>query len=182
MIIRDAVADDASEIATVHVRSWKVAYPGLIPQSYLDALTPQSRLGSWQERLSSVPDVGSGTLVLVVDHDANAHPQCSGDREAEILGFTSYGPAEDDAAVGEIYTLYLDPSVWGGGWGERLLDAAISRLAAAGMSQASLWVLGTNERARRFYERLGWKPDGTTKLHDWKAFTATDVRYRFDLE
>jgi len=30
-------------MATVHVRSWKGAYAGLIPQSYLDALRPELR-------------------------------------------------------------------------------------------------------------------------------------------
>jgi hypothetical protein len=28
---------------------------------------------------------------------------------------------------------------------------------------------------------MGWDPDGASKLHDWKAFVATDVRYRLEL-
>ena len=38
---------DAMAIADVHVRSWKSAYPGLIPQPYLDALRPEDRLARW---------------------------------------------------------------------------------------------------------------------------------------
>ena len=39
-------------IAEVHVRSWKGAYPGLIPQSYLDALRAEDRVGAWDETLA----------------------------------------------------------------------------------------------------------------------------------
>lgn len=181
MRIRNAVPEDASAIATVHVRSWKAAYPGLIPQSYLDALTPETRLGSWTDRLSSVEDDRTGTLVLG-DEPVSRREHTADVAARSVVGFTSFGPADDgEEAVGEVLTLYLDPSVWGGGWGELLLAAATTRLVEAGMRRASLWVLDTNSRARRFYERLGWKHDGTSKLHDWKAFTATDVRYSIDL-
>lgn len=49
-------------------------------------------------------------------------------------------------------------SAYGSGLGLRLLDAAI------GDRPASLWVLERNPRARAFYERNGFAPDGTTEL------------------
>ena len=36
------------------------------------------------------------------------------------------------------------------------------RLAEAGFSEAILWVLQGNDRARSFYEGEGWSPDGAT--------------------
>jgi GNAT superfamily N-acetyltransferase len=170
--IRRATAADALSIATVHVRSWKAAYPGLIPQSYLDALTPQDRLATWEEVLGGAPSALSGTLVAV-------------DATDSIVGFASFGPNSDDdmtdAGVGEVRALYLDPSAWGRGAGAKLLRAATDELARGSCHTATLWVLDTNDRARGFYERTGWRPDGVTKLHDWKAFVATDARYRLDL-
>jgi RimJ/RimL family protein N-acetyltransferase len=177
--IRRALPADAPAIATVHVRSWQAAYPGLVPQPYLDRLTPESRLASWWETLSADPVAGTGTLVLVDEPEG----------EGEVVGFAHFGRAGDDGghqavgqAVGEVMTIYLDPTVWGRSLGATLLEAATRELAAAGIETATLWVLETNSRARRFYERLGWRADGTTKLHDWKDFVATDVRYRLDLE
>jgi hypothetical protein len=39
--IRAAVPEDALAVARVHVRSWQVAYRGLIAQAYLDSLKPE---------------------------------------------------------------------------------------------------------------------------------------------
>jgi RimJ/RimL family protein N-acetyltransferase len=35
---------------------------------------------------------------------------------------------------------------------------------AAGYSSVTLWVLRDNRRARRFYERAGFAPDGATNV------------------
>lgn len=173
MAVRRATAADAQAIAAVHVRSWKAAFPGLIPQEYLDALAPEDRLPMWRDALAATSWPRVGTLAVVDDTDAT------------ITGFAAIGPSRDDdadpAEVGEVYTIYLDPSVWSTGAGAALLDAAEAEMRLASYRRATLWTLGTNERAKRFYERRGWKPDGSTKLHDWGAFTATDVRYAVEL-
>jgi GNAT superfamily N-acetyltransferase len=170
--IRRATAADALSIATVHVRSWKAAYPGLIPQTYLDALTPEDRLVTWDEVLGRGPSPLTGTLVGV-------------DATDDIVGFASFGPNRDDdmtdSGVGEVRALYVDPSAWGRGAGAKLLLAATDEFVRGSCHTATLWVLDTNDRARGFYERMGWRPDGVTKLHDWTAFVATDARYRLDL-
>ena len=164
MRIRRARPEDADAIAAVHVRSWKAAFPGLLPQDYLDALRPEDRLGQWQEALSSPP----WPVVLV------------GEEGGHVVGFVAVAPSGDPDAgddVGEVQTVYVDPGAWGSGHGARLLEAGLAELERAGFARATLWVLHSNERARRFYERHGWAADGATKEHDWVAFTATDVRY-----
>ena len=166
-------------IAEVHVRSWKGAYPGLIPQSYLDALRAEDRVGAWEETLAASAWPHAGVIVLLgpVHQDpAAARP---------ITGFVSFGPTRDDRAdsdgVGEILAFYLDPTVFGSGGADLLMSAALVALRAADFTTATLWVLGTNARARRFYQRRGWQADGTSKIHDWGAFVATDLRYGIDL-
>ncbi len=62
------------------------------------------------------------------------------------------------------------------------MDGALAALRDGGFAYATLWVLGTNARARRFYERRGWRHDGASKLHDWEAFVATDLRYGVELD
>lgn len=166
MEIRTAVPDDAWNISDLHVRSWKAAFPGLIPQDYLDALAPGDRLGQWEEALASS---GRWPVVFVAEEDGR------------LSGFAAVGPTRDDDAdpgrVGELYTIYLDPGAWGGAIGAALLERALDELTSGGFERATLWVLHSNARARRFYERHGWTADGTAKEHDWEAFIATDVRY-----
>jgi ribosomal protein S18 acetylase RimI-like enzyme len=181
--IRRAGPKDASSIADVYVRSWKGAYPGLIPQSYLDALSAQECVGAWDETLATSTWPRRGVIVLLgpVEPDTG--------HEGPITGFVSFGPTRDEdhgtgpdaGTVGEIVTFYLDPTAFGSGGADLLMSAALVALRAADFTTAMLWVLGTNTRARRFYERRGWRPDGTTKVHDWGAFVATDERYVIDV-
>jgi hypothetical protein len=42
--LRRARSHDALGIARVHVQSWQTAYRGVLPQDYLDRLTPARRL------------------------------------------------------------------------------------------------------------------------------------------
>jgi GNAT superfamily N-acetyltransferase len=172
MEVRRATARDAGPIATVHVRTWQEAYPGLIPQDYLDALSIDERTTSWASTLADTDWPRRGTFVL---EDAGY-----------VVGFVFVRRSEDEdlggGPVGEVVALYVRASAWGGGGGRALLEAARSEFTRAGYEYATLWVLGTNDRARRFYERCGWEADGATKLHDWVAFTAEDVRYRAKLD
>jgi hypothetical protein len=54
-------------------------------------------------------------------------------------------------------------------------------MVANRFAEAVLWVLGTNERARRFYEAAGWEPDGNTKVEDRASGTLHEVRYQRSL-
>ena len=164
--VRPATLDDALAIAGVHVRSWKAAYPGLIPQDYLDGLRVEDRVGDWERGLSNPRSPGVYVYA----------------EESKVVGFVyaspSRDPDSDPSVTGEVQLIYLDPDAYGRGVGELLMNRAESEMKAAGFADATLWVLDTNARARRFYERLGWHHDGTDKFHDWTAFAATDLRYR----
>jgi hypothetical protein len=48
------------------------------------------------------------------------------------------------------------------------------------MSTATLWALEADARARAFYERVGWKPDGARKSDPGTNLIA-DLRYRLAL-
>jgi GNAT superfamily N-acetyltransferase len=156
----------------------------LIPQDYLDALRAEERVGVWRDTLEASAWPHSGVIVLL-------GPSQPDSPEGPVAGFVSFSPTRDDdleppdgagtGSVGEILTFYLDPAAFGSGGADLLMSAAIVALRAAHFNTAMLWVLDTNTRARRFYERHGWRPDGASKLHDWGAFVATDVRYVIDL-
>jgi ribosomal protein S18 acetylase RimI-like enzyme len=170
-VIRPARTADAAQIALVHVRSWQGAYRGLLPQSYLDGLDPAQRATRWQLALAAPRLSRSGVLVA--------------DDGGKLLGFVDYSASRDGDAdrdqVGEVNALYLVPAAWGGGAGRLLMDAALARLTAAGFAQATLWVLDTNARARRFYDAGGWSADGAVKHDDSRGFPIRQLRYRKSL-
>jgi ribosomal protein S18 acetylase RimI-like enzyme len=51
------------------------------------------------------------------------------------------------------------PDFWGQGCGHILWRRAEKDLARAKCREVSVWVLGANERARKFYEREGCQAD-----------------------
>ncbi|MFZ0668243.1 MAG: GNAT family N-acetyltransferase [Acidimicrobiales bacterium] len=198
MHIREATPEDALAIADVHVRSWKSAYPGLLPQDYLDQLRPEHRVAQWETTLASTHWPGSGMFVLVDGADgiradgiradgirADGMHGIAADEKQDVKGFSHLCPTRDDdldpATTGEITSIYLAPEAWGGGNGVALIKRSLDQLATAGYETATLWALDTNTKARRFYEIGGWRHDGTTKIHDWGQFVCTDVRYVLDL-
>lgn len=83
-----------------------------------------------------------------------------------LAGFTGGGATRDDdldASVGELYSLYVDPELWGRGHGSALHDAALGELVSRGYASAVLWVLEDNAHARGFYLARGWKPEGAQR-------------------
>ena len=75
-----------------------------------------------------------------------------------------------------MYAIYAHPEHWSTGLGRALLPAAV---AALGGPPAVLWVLEANDRARRFYERAGWRPDGARKQADMLGgVQLPEIRYR----
>lgn len=174
-VIRAARATDATQIALVHVRSWQGAYRGLLPQAYLDGLDPAQRVGLWERVLAGVgAGAGAGRAGVMV-----------ADADGALRGFAGFSPSRDDDAdqdrVGEITAIYLLPGAWGTGTGGRLMGAALGCLVQAGFSEATLWVLDTNARARRFYEAGGWFADGAEMLDESRGFPIAEVRYRRSL-
>jgi GNAT superfamily N-acetyltransferase len=156
------------EVARVHVRSWQVAYRGLLPEAYLDQLRPEDRAARY--------DFGSGDLLK---------PQTMVAVEGFVIqGFATIAPARDEDLQnsGELCALYLDPGWWSRGLGVALITAARARLFEMGFRDACLWLLVGNTRAGRFYEVDGWKLDGLSRTAEVWGVTVEEVRYVRSLE
>jgi ribosomal protein S18 acetylase RimI-like enzyme len=164
--IRPAEPSDADAIADVHVRGWRWGYRGLLPEELLAELDADERA----ERLRAVMTADEGTVAV---HLAEI--------DSGVIGFVSSGPSRDTDApepepTGEVYALYVEENAAGTGIGTALLRAAVDELRSRGFERATLWVLDTNVRARRFYKREGWLPDGETKTEDFRGFELREVR------
>lgn len=63
--------------------------------------------------------------------------------------------------------LAVHPSAWGTGLAVAVLEIVVERALARGGTTLDLWVLDENHRARRLYERLGWRPTGVSREAVW---------------
>jgi RimJ/RimL family protein N-acetyltransferase len=162
--VRLARPADAADLADVHVRSWQAAYRGIVPDAILDGLSVERRAAWWRETLAT-----DRTLrVWVVEHDGR------------VAGFAATAPRRDDDLppdAGEVESIYLAPEAWSRGLGRAVLAAAVDDLGERGFEPLVLWVLTLNERARRFYEAAGWRPDGERRVLDFDGTPIEEMRY-----
>lgn len=144
--IRQGVPADAEALAHLHVDVWDDAYTGLMPQGILD-----DRREKVAERVERWREILGGDRPTWVAEDTEG-----------LIGFASSGPARDNDMDGmlELWALYVRAAYWGTGVGYALFEIAVGDRAAY------LWVLANNERAISFYERQGFRLDGTEDEHD----------------
>ncbi|WP_405666578.1 GNAT family N-acetyltransferase [Streptomyces sp. NBC_01166] len=163
--VRDMTVDDCAAVADIRVRGWRWAYAGMIPQAYLDAMDVDEDAERRRARLAA----GGGPVNLV-----------AGAPDAAVTGWACYGPCRDGSGrpgSGELYALYVHPDRIGTGTGRALLTEVTARARADGFAAMSLWVLKENTRARRFYERAGFRPDGAEEAFDTGGAMVPEVRY-----
>ena len=140
MIIRLAAPEDAASGAACHVACWREAYDELVEPGRLAALTEDldAKISMWRRVIAA----GRPPLVAV-DGDI-------------VVGFINAGPDEEpglDVAF-QLHVLNVRRAYWGTGLAQRLYDSAV------GDRDAYLWVMRDNARARGFYARNGFVPDG----------------------
>lgn len=174
---RRSSPSDADALRSIHLASYETAYRDLVPAELLDERLEQHRKVDWGARLCE--EVAAGGDILVAE--VNGRP----------VGLCQYGPTtdtdDDPTAVGQIHRLFVEPTWQRHGIGRQLMSRACETLAAAGRTEATLWVLAADTlRARPFYEGFGWGPDGTKRVFDrdfgteW-AGRLDDIRYRATL-
>ena len=151
MNLRKAIPDDAFAIARAHVDSWRSAYRGLAPDDRLAGLDYARGAGRFRESIL----VGLEEIYIA-------------EEDGEVVGFLAFGrPRDSDVThetTGEIYAMYLLSQYWRKGIGGSMLKKAERILGSQGCLRVTLWVLEGNERARRFYEAMGFTADGATKI------------------
>jgi GNAT superfamily N-acetyltransferase len=160
---------DCDRVSEIRVRGWQSAYQGLMPQSFLDALSVPKD-AEWRRAHFSAR-AKHGVVNLVAEQDG------------EIVGWAAYGPYRDgeprteEAESAELYAIYVDPDRYGGGVGHALLQESLRRCEAAGHGSVLLWVLKGNAHARRFYDRAGFRADGIEEPFDVEGVAVPEVRY-----
>lgn len=157
-------ASDAEIVATLHATSWRSAYRGIVPDSFLDHDVFAERRAVWRERLQT-PTPADIAFGIVAESDAG-----------ELNGFVYALPKHDPSCGTLVDNLHVHPDHKGCGLGRRLLQAVVRELGPAHTQPLHLWVLDQNEPAKRFYARLGAEfvdpgttPFGGAILPEWRC-------------
>jgi 2-(1,2-epoxy-1,2-dihydrophenyl)acetyl-CoA isomerase len=147
-------AEHARSIAECHIACWREAYRGLVPDHLLAAFDIDRRAEQWERIRGEHPD---GTVVAVVDDT--------------VIGFASAGPARDAQPVArrELNAMYVRAAWYGTGVAHELMRAVLDPT-----TDTSLWVFEENPRARSFYRKYGFEPDGTRRAE--RFATAVEIR------
>lgn len=151
--VRRAAAGDAAGIARCQGRCWLEAYGHLVHPGFFD---------------TGIEGIGTDRWEQVIDADGADVAVATTDDE--VIGFASagpalLGPAEPDGSSPprerQLFAVYLSARFHGTGVAGQLLALSV------GPGPAHVWVLEDNPRARAFYSRHGFAPDGARAVDSW---------------
>jgi ribosomal protein S18 acetylase RimI-like enzyme len=189
VVIRSASVADAVQIAAVMRASWRAAYDGIIASEIIDRVTAPD--GGARVRQSFRTRPWQKTVVAVAEPESRRKRDTRRDAPPGIVGYAFFGPEQDvvgapwphplstaggEGRVAELYALYVHPDWWSTGTGRELMDRVLAASSAARYLSVRLWVLRDNARARRFYERAGFEPDGASHTLEGLG-GVTEIRY-----
>ena len=123
------------QAAVIHSESWKESHEDLCSAEFLEAHTPERQ----KSYLEAEMEQGAQIYMLV---------------DQKPVGIVSVQGCL-------IANLYVLPSEQNKGYGTRLLAFAVTKC----QGPPSLWVLSSNQRAQKFYERNGFCPTGAVVQH-----------------
>jgi ribosomal protein S18 acetylase RimI-like enzyme len=131
--IRPATRADLPDIAALHIQSWRDVYVGILPAAFLNAPLERELTSYWSDIA-----IQRGDLVLVAESD-------------NLCGFIAVWCRPTPY----IDNLHVNPSRRSKTIGTTLLASAAQELMAQGHTTAYLWVFERNQKAVRFYMRMG---------------------------
>ena len=152
MKIRSATQSDLQVLADIHIESWKDSYSDVLPPEFLAGQIDIDLTEHWNEI-----DTQNEDIILVAE-------------ENSLIGFVAVWcrpfPFIDN--------LHVRPSHRSKKIGSKLMKAVTNELIYNGHKTAYLWVFESNEKAIRFYERLG----GVQKEQSIKTVFGYDILSR----
>ncbi len=142
MLLRKACRDDARAMARVNVDTWRTAFLGILPDTYLAALSYEEREQGFKDLLDQGDEL---SFALVVE-----------DRAGEIIGFALGGKEREGLKPqsSEIYALYVSEAWQKKGVGRMLVQAAANHLYQLRVLSLVLWTPAAGS-ANGFYKAMG---------------------------
>ena len=165
--IKKAELKDIGVLAEIHSVSLLAAFGEAFPEEIvIEHFGIERRLRGIRREL----DLGSPVNFIVYDSE-------------EPIGLLSYGSSRymevDDDTI-ELWRIYFLPGFWGRGAAKVSMNLVLDVINKAGYKKVFLWVLEENIRARRFYEKYGFRDTGRT-LEAQLGRPVRDVMYEITL-
>ena len=175
--VRKANIADINQMSSIHAKTWKLAYKGMIPQNYLDNLAEDfwvdSFNKSFRENLSEalVYEIDGHITGCITFGKARIPASCQGDLECR----------NECSSCTEIYSLYVDPDHWDTKQGYLLTKAALNDLVVRGYTRTYLWVLSSNKRGINFYRRFGFSYNNESAIFTLQGMNLEEKRFSIKL-
>ena len=165
--IREAQLGDVPAIALVSYETWPDTYRGMISEEKINSRTIETITEPWRQILS-LPLPRGCTLVAF--------------RNEAIVAYSRFYPSrdidDDQDEVATIGSIYVLPAFQQQGVGRALMHGIVATAKNQGFIEVTLHVLAANERARKFYEYLGWEQDLNPIIENTDEDPTPKVRYR----
>lgn len=140
MSIRTAVIEDIPSIRAIALRTWPIAYGGILPPA----------------QLAYMLDLMYSEAALADQLNVKGHHFALFEVSGEVLGFAGYEHHHGERPATRLHKLYVLPSAQGTGAGKALLHHVIGSARSAGDVVVELNVNRFNN-ARWFYEKIGFR-------------------------
>jgi GNAT superfamily N-acetyltransferase len=142
--LSEATLHDYKDIAALQAESWRSAYRGILPGSYLDGPILRERETHWRNLMFSASEKRRGVFLA---------KDCSA-----LLGFVCVLLDEEPAWGARLDNIHVRPAYKGRGTGRLLFRSAAEWVSTCEPHwPMHLFVFEANHPARQFYEALGGK-------------------------
>lgn len=149
MIVRNAEFADMKQMGYIMSVSFKNAFKDFVSRQTMDACAQPDNCAALLEEIYR-----EGKIHLLIGEDS---------------GLLAWQDREEAAEIVAVHSL---PESWGTGLGHAMLTRALEEI---GDRPVFLWAFRDNKRARRFYEKHGFRWDSTERLSEFDG--ALELRY-----
>ena len=149
MLVRNAKFEDMAQAGHIMSVSFRTAFGDFVSQQTMDACAQEDNCIALLEGIFR-----EGKVHFLM---------------GENSGMLAWQQTEDGAEIIAIHTL---PESRGTGLGQAMLTEALNQI---GNQHVFLWAFKENTRARRFYEKHGFRWDGSERISEFDD--ALEVRY-----
>jgi len=140
-IIRKNELKDQEQMAHIKVDGWRTAYDKIVASKYLNELNYEAQT---ERYIRSFEDYKDLVLVAVEGN--------------EVLGYSCFDIKKFyEKYDSELVSLYIKPDHKGKGIGSALFKETVKELLSRDRKNMIVWCFAENEKAIRFYEKLGGK-------------------------
>ena len=149
MTVRNAEFEDMKRVGHIMAVSFRTAFADFVSQQTMDACAQEDNCAAMLEGIYR-----EGKMHCLI---------------GENSGMLVWQKVQDSVEIVAIQSL---PESWGTGLGHAMLEEALKHI---GDQPVFLWAFKENKRARRFYEKHGFRWDGSERVSEFDG--ALEVRY-----